>query len=542
MPIQKIRVMKLHSGGGFGSKSRITESAALSAFLARKSRRPVRILYQREENFFCTRSRHPMIIHLKTGAKKDGTLLALEGKTVVEDGAYNDVGQAVAALTGFGLVFKIPNIREEGFAVYTNNPYSGRFRAFHGPAMMFALDSHLDTVARKMGMDPADLRLKNAVETGDRSYMPDQGLTSCGLRECIQKVVEASDWHKKKKRRSLPNRGVGMSLLIHATGTKEEVSSAFVKISDDRVTVISGAAEIGGGQDTILTQIASEELGIPVEDVKIVSMDTDYTPIDLGSRASRFTFYGGNAVRMAAADAKEQLLTRAAEKLEARMEDLQMVEGMISVKGSPDKKIHYLDVAVGGTAKVGKAILGRGHYDRPTGEAACAFAAQVAEVEVDPKTGQVKVLKFWAAHDLGRAINPMFAEGQIEGGIAQGIGFALTEHLVRHKGETLNPNFRDYKLPTALDVPPIETILVESNDPNGPFGAKAAGEPTSNPTPGAIANAVCDAVGIRIKSLPITPEKVLRALKEKERLHLEVYNEPDRPLQEWWPKDLEKPV
>lgn len=527
IPIEKIRVRKVMVGAGFGSKSRIKEVDAIAVLLARKSRRPVKIIYTREENMSASRSRHPMVMRLRTGVKKDGTLVARHVETLVNDGAYNDVGQDVATLGGLGCVYRCPNIKLEGYAVYTNNPFGGRYRAFHGPSMRFALESELDMIAEKLGIDSVEMRLKNAVEAGYVTPLRGE-ITSCGLKECIQKAAEAVNW-KEWRRNKKPYRGIGMACLAHVSGGMiGDTSSVMVKVSHDKVTVLTGAVEVGGGQDTIIAQFVAEELGVPIEDIKVLSMDSEFSPHDLGSRASRFTFHGGLAAKAAAADAKAELFKLAAEKLEASADDLEMKNGFIFVKGAPSKVLHYLDVATrpgsgtsgGAQAKYGRAILGKGVYAKNPGVLggmnAMPFGVQVAEVEVDPETGVVTVLKFVNVSDIGRAINPMFIEGQVEGGIVQGMGYALTEELIREKGKTLNPNFRDYKMPTAMDAPVIENYLVETNDPIGPFGAKSIGEATSIPSPGAIANAVYDAIGVRIKDLPITPEKILKALKNEQ--------------------------
>jgi len=526
IPIEKIRVRKVMVGAGFGSKSRIKEVDAIAVLLARKTRRPVKIVYTREENMSGSRSRHPMVMRLRTGVKKDGTLVARYVETLVNDGAYNDVGQDVATLGGLGCVYRCPNIKVDGYAVYTNNPFGGRYRAFHGPSMRFALESELDMIAEKLGIDSLEMRLKNAVEAGYITPLRGE-ITSCGLKECIQKAAEAVHWQERRQNKK-PCRGIGMACLAHVSGGMiGDTSSVMVRVSHDKVTVFTGAVEIGGGQDTIIAQFVAEEMGVPVEDIRVVSMDSELTPFDLGSRASRFTFHGGLAAKAAGADAKAELFKLAAEKLEASADDLEIKNGFISVKGVPSKALHYLDVATrlgsgtsgGAQSKYGRAILGKGAYAKnpgvPGGINAMPFGAQVAEVEVDPETGVVTVLKFVNVSDIGRAVNPMFIEGQVEGGIVQGMGYALTEDLVREKGKTLNPNFRDYKMPTTMDIPVIENYLVETDDPIGPFGAKSIGEATSIPSPGAIANAVYDAIGVRITDLPITPEKILKALKEK---------------------------
>ncbi|MBI2303599.1 MAG: molybdopterin-dependent oxidoreductase [Chloroflexi bacterium] len=517
MPFHKIRFHHVHVGGGFGSKSRITEEA-IAAFLSRKSHRPVRVVLSREEEFISTRSRHPHIIWVKVGARRDGTLLAWQARIIIDNGAYSDVGPLLPDVEGRVMcsLYRVPNIQYEGYAVYTNNPWGGRFRAFGSTQIIFAMESLLDMLAERMGMDPLELRAKNANLPNTRSPWGNK-ITSCGQRECLEQAAEAIGWPERRKSSS-PGQGVGLASFIHVSGVASgEFSSAYVNISEDAVTVLTGNPDIGQGSSTILAQIAAEELGVPVDKVRVIAMDTATTPLDLGSRANRVTFTAGNAVRAAAAEAKKELLALAAQKLEASPDDLEIRDGQIFVAGSQDKAIPFSQVSGTPDRKGGVAILGKGQFDHPAerGIDAYAFGAQAAEVAVDPETGEVTVLQVAAAHDLGRAINPMNAEGQLEGGIAMALGYTLRENLVRVEGQTLNPNFADYKLSTALDVPPLRPILVESVDPNGPFGAKGVGEPAGLPTAPALANAIYHATGIRIKDLPITPERLLRALKEK---------------------------
>ncbi|MEE8450172.1 MAG: molybdopterin cofactor-binding domain-containing protein, partial [Thermodesulfobacteriota bacterium] len=411
-------------------------------------------------------------------------------------------------------------------AVYTNNPFGGRFRAFNTVPQRFGFEAHIDRMATMIGLDPLELRLRNAHKSGDNIF--GLRLGSCGLIDCINRAANLMGW-KEKKRAKTPYHGLGMGCMTHpGSGGRGEFSGAFVKLEDDgMVTVLTGATEIGGGQDTLVAQIAAEVLGTKIEKVRVVGMDTEVTPIDFGSRASRSTFMVGNAVKAAAGDARRQLLQRAAERLEARADDLEIKDGMIYVKGASEKTKSIGDILLASTSPkpAGKGgpylshpVYGRGTFvrDKITTRVA-AFAAQAVEVEVDPSTGAIKILKFIAAHDVGRAINLLGTEGQIEGGVSQGIGYGLTEELQREGGKNINGNLMDYKLPCAADMPPVEACIIESDEPEGPFGAKGIGEPPSVPTAPSIANAVYDAIGIMIKELPITPEKVLNALKEKER-------------------------
>ncbi len=529
MPIDKIRLRETFVGGGFGGKSRITEDA-ICALLAKKSARPVKLILSRDEEFVGTRHRHPTMITLKTGVTKEGLITAMEQKIIVDCGAYNDYGHSVSnPKNPLTRLYKIPNIKLEGFAVYTNNPFGGRFRSYKGTPSIFALDCQMDIIATDLGIDPKEFLLKNAVyqgwETTDHRVMG-----SCGLQECIKKVTEAIGWEEKKRDKK-PQRGVGIACMVHGGGgIAGDGSAALVKIEDGgKVTVISGAAEIGGGEYTVLAQICAEEFGVPVEDVTVKGMDTEVAPLEAGSRASRFTFMGGNAVKRATAEAKKRLLEIAAEKLEESPENLETRNGRIQVKGSPDKFLTFAEAVI----KVGRPVETREEKEKPMLVAhpimgAGAFekelksglvnvhGVQAVEVEVDRETGRVDLLRFVAAHDCGRVINLNGVEGQIEGGISQGIGYALMENLMKEGGRVLNSNFTDYKIPTALDMPPITAMAVETRDPYGPFGAKGIGEPPGVPTAPALINAIYDAIGIRFKELPVTPEKILKALQERE--------------------------
>lgn len=531
IPLTKVRVMEVQVGGGFGSRSKVCEDEGICAFLAKRTGKPVKITLTREEEFTTTRIRHPMIIYLKTGISKDGILMARQAKIVTDNGAYNHMGPAVTGVAGaiIASLYRVPNVKYELLTVYTNKHFGGPFRGYGNPQATFAIESQLDSIARKIEMDPVEIRVKNANRPGDTTPVGWKITESCGFRECLEQAAEAINWREKEKNKSF-GRGVGIAGCIHLSGfhvyTDGDFSSAFIKIfSDGSVELMVGSADVGTWSNTALAQIAAEELGVTLDQVRVVSMDTDLTPMDLGSWGSRVIFIGGNAVRRAAYDVKWQLFEIAASKLGANIEDLDSEEGRIFVKGSPEKFLSFSDCVVATSRhKIGKTILGKGHYDSPTElinretgisniSAAPIFAAQAAEVEVDSKTGRVKVLRIVAAHDIGRAINPTAVEGQIEGAVAQGYGYALTEQYEYENGRVLNPNFLGYRIPRSNDIPEIVPILVEKIDSEGPFGAKGVGEPGSVPTAPAIANAVFDAIGIRINSLPITPEKILESLR-----------------------------
>lgn len=528
-----IRVIRPYVGGGFGGKVQMTGVEFCAALLSMKTGRPVSVVNSREEEFIATRPRHPMTLTMKLGIKKDGTLMARECVNIADNGAYNSHGMVIVGRTGaqMSCLYKVPHFKYEGYLVYTNNLPGGAFRGFGHLQGRYADECQMDLVARDLGIDPVELRLKNAVQPGDVTPHLWR-ISSCALSECLRKAAERAGWRGPGKKLP-PGRGMGVAGGSYVAGLRlrHGVSAAFASLHEDgSVTLLTGASELGQGSDTLLSQIAAEELGVAIEDIKITSGDTAVTPVDAGAFASRTTIFAGNAVRLAAADAKRQLLEKVAEKLEANPADLDIKDRRIFVKGSPERGIGFAE-AVRSTLYTfgGNAILGRGEFDAkvaPHGRdflltsaghisPAYTFGAQIIEVQVDRETGQVEPLKATVAQDCGFAINPLSLEGQVESCVAQAIGQALTEDLVRKDGVVLCPSFLDYKLPTVFEMPVVETILVESIEPVGPFGAKGMGEGTVVPTSPAIANAVQDAWGIRLKSLPITPEKVLKALKDQ---------------------------
>lgn len=534
IPMHNVRVVSTFVGGAFGNKSVILPLEPIAAFLAKKAKRPVKLVNSRYEEFISTRTRYPMIIDLKTGVKKDGTLTAREVRVITNNGAYNNKGSGITmmACNRIGNLYRIPNVKVQGLIVYTNNQYGDALRGWGGPQAHFAVESQMDIIAEALNMDPLELRLKNANQPGDITSWGLE-ITSCGLADCLKEAAKIAGWDYKKKQAS--SRGIGMAAFIHTGGGSMGLSHGggnFSEVSlkvnsDGTVNVITGDSEIGQGTETVLAQIVAEELGIPVGDIRITSRDTDITPASLGTWGTRVTFIGGNAAKKAAEEAKQQLFKAASEMLEVDPKDLEAKNGKIYVKGSPDHYVTMPEVVHSSLAKQGKAITSKVLYSPPnafppdpkTGYGnfapTYAFGAQIAEVEVDVETGKVKVINIVAAHDVGRAINPLSIEGQIEGGIAMGMGYALLEKLQWEDGKTLNANFCTYKLINSTEMPSIQTLLIETIDPHGPFGAKGIGEPTAIPTAPAIANAIYNAIGIRIKDLPITPDKILKALKEK---------------------------
>lgn len=531
IPATKVRVIKAAIGGAFGSKLDMYPFEPICVLLAQKTGCPVRITFTREEEFIASPTRQPVICDIKSGAKKDGTLVARQVRMILDNGAYSSWGSTtpLVMMQTISSLYRVPNVKYDVTVVYTNNPYSGAMRGYGNPQATFVLESHMDMLAHELGMDPMEFRLKNANRPGD---VTGQGvkITTCGLSECIEEAAQSIGW--REKRATLGNRGVGMASMIHVGGGARIYPSdgcgSTVKVDDfGKVTLITGSTDMGQGSDTVLAQIVAEELGVPVENVTVVNTDTDITPWDVGAHASRTTFIAGNSARLAATDAKRQILEVAAQNLGEKVENLEMKDGKVFLKGEPEEWIPFAKMVRSKHFRPdGDVILARGWYEPPTERqdkefrgnisATYGFATQAVELKVDAETGEVTVLKIAAAHDVGRAINPMAVEGQIHGGVSMGLGYALYEELVVEEGKVLNPNFADYALPTVLDMPPIEPIIIETDDPAGPFGAKGMAEPACIPTAPAIANAVYDAVGVRIRDLPITPEKVLRALRGKE--------------------------
>ncbi len=532
IPATKVRVIKATIGGGFGSKLDMYPFEPICVLLAQKTGCPVRITFTREEEFIASPTRQPVICDIKSGAKKDGTLMAREVRMILDNGAYSSWGSTtpLVMMQTISSLYRVPNVKYDVVVAYTNNPYSGAMRGYGNPQATFVVDCHMDMLAHELGMDPMEFRLKNANRAGD---VTGQGvkITTCGLSQCIEKAAESVSWEEKRAKPG--NRGVGMASMIHVGGGARIYPSdgcgSTLKVDDfGKVTLVTGATDMGQGTDTILAQIVAEELGVLIEDVTVIDSDTDITPWDVGAHASRTAFIAGNSARLAAADARRQILEAAAQNLGEKVDDLDMKEGKIFRKGEPEEWIPFAKIVRSKHFRPdGDVILAKGWYEPPTERqdkefrgnisAAYGFATQAVEVEVDTETGEVDVLKIAAAHDVGRAINPMAVEGQIHGGVSMGLGYALYEELLVQEGHVLNPNFADYALPTAKDMPPIDPIIVETDDPAGPFGAKGMAEPACIPTAPAIANAVYDAVGVRIRDLPITPEKVLKALKQKEQ-------------------------
>ena len=549
LPNSKVRIIKPTIGGGFGSKLDTYGFEYIAILLAYVTRKPVRIIRTREEEFRYTSTRQPAIMKIAQGCDKEGKLTFRDISMVLDNGAYTSWGATTPSVMMMPIssLYKVPNVRYEAKCVYTNNTWSQAMRGYGNPQATFAIESNMDQLAETSGIDPLEFRLRNANEPGEVTPQRFK-VTSCALRECIEEVGKRLDWAKKKKGERTPGRGIGLASLIHVGGGarvyKSDGCGTIVKVDDfGSVDVFTGATDIGQGADTVIAQLVAEEMGVPPQDVNIIDRDTDVCPWDVGVHASRTTFVAGNSAVMAARKVKDRILQVAAgyvdrwkdkdgTKHEIRLDDdpknLVIKDRMVFSVKEPEKKIALGKILRGAHyEKNGTMIMAEYFYD-PDNEnldrefkgnlsKAYAYGAHGAEVEVDTVTGKVKILRYVAAHDVGRAINPMLLEGQIYGAAAQGVGYALTERLILEKGEVMNPNFRDYKLLTAKDVIPVEPVIIESMDEAGPYGAKGIGEPGLVPSAPAIANAIYDAVGIRLKELPMTPERILKALKEKDK-------------------------
>lgn len=527
IPGSRVRVIQPKIGGSFGRGMDVYPVDIITVLLAKKTGRPVKIIFNREEEFSASPTRQPCIFHIKTGAKRDGTLLARDAKVYLDNGPYVSWGAfdaRVMMATVSGL-YKVPNVSFQTNVVYTNNPYSGTVRGAGNPQSTFAVESQMDELADELGMDPLELRLKNSYESG---YVTPQDMviTSCKLRECLNLASETIGW--KGRHKAGRYRGIGFASYFHVAGGarvfRSDGCGAIVKIDDfGKVTLITGASEIGTGSDTAMCQIVAEELGVPISNVQIVNDDTSIRPWDVGTHASRATFIGGNAAKLAAKKAKQKLLVIASEVLDEDVGNLQIKEGIVFSKIDSKKKMEYDRVVRRGHFKpFGEIIVAESFYDPPNQmqdgnykgniSVTYGFGTQAALVEVDRDTGKVSVLRFVSVHDAGRVINPMLAEGVVQGGVAMGLGLALTEQLIVEQGRVMNASFADYKLITSLEAPPIEVYFVDSIDDAGPFGAKGVGEAGAIPTAAAIANAIHDAVKVRLKETPMTPERMLTAL------------------------------
>src|SRR6266404_583645 len=569
MPMQQIRVIKPLVGGGFGGKSEVIPLEIISAVAARKAKAPVKITYTREEVFWAHRGRPRTIIDMKIGAKKDGRLTAVAAKVIQDSGAYCSYGVVTILYSGalLGALYDIPNIQYDGYRVLTNKPACGAMRGHGTVNVRFAFESQLDEIAAKLNIDPAEIRRRNLLQP---PCLTVNGLRvlSYGLPECIDQIVTRSKWNDRKGKLG-KDRGLGMACSHYVSGAANSIirsdmphSTVNIKIDrDGGVVIYTGASDIGQGSDTMVAQIAAETLGCSLNRVRVIAADTDLTPIDIGSYSSRVTFMNGNATLRAAGEVKKHIAAAAAKKMNCGANELifrgervskenagggaratqdqatvagrvegQILRGSLQQKRKDEgpKDSMTFEEAVVAAIDFHGALTGTGSYAPPP-EArggkhkgagvgpspAYSYSAQVAEVSVDEDTGEVTVHKVWAAHDCGRALNPVSVEGQIIGSVWMGMGQALTEEMVWKDGLLMNPGLLEYRSPSSVESPEIEPIIVESIDPEGPFGAKECSEGSLAATIPAIANAIFDAVGVRLHESPFTPERVLAALRAK---------------------------
>jgi len=534
-PASQIRVIATPVGGGFGGKSDPFSHEIAAARLSMITGRPVKITCTREEVFYIHRGRHPVLMWVKTGLARDGRITAMHFKTFLDGGAYGSYGVASTYYTGAlqTTTYKIPRYKFEGLRVFTNKPPCGPKRGHGTPQPRYALECHLDKIAADLGIDPVELRRRNMVEPFSTTvnYLR---ITSCGLLECVDKVVEASGFQERRGR--LPRgRGLGFAVSAYLCGAGlpiywNDMPQSEVQIKVDRgggVTVYSMAIDIGQGSDSVLVFTVAEVLGIAPADIKLVTADTDLTPIDLGSYSSRVTFMAGNAAVEAATKIRDMVFQAAAEKLNVPAARLVARGRRVYDREDVARGLTWVDAIRAAEARVG-TLAATGSYKAPKlsgpykgsgvgPSPAYSYSASVVEVSCDPETGAVVVEKVWIAHDVGRAINPLLVEGQVEGSVYMALGEVLMEEQTFRRGVHKFPSMLEYKSPTTLETPEMHTFIVESVDPEGPFGAKEAGQGPLLPVIPAVANAVADALGVRIDEIPITPEKVLAALADRRK-------------------------
>jgi xanthine dehydrogenase molybdenum-binding subunit len=525
---KRVRVIKPVIGGGFGSKLDTYAYEHIAILLAHKCRRPVKITFDRQEEFIATSTRQPAIINIRQGCDKKGKLLFRDIEMILDNGARTSWGATTPSVMMMPVtsLYRVENVRYSAKCVYTNNTYSQAMRGYGNPQATFAIESSMDMLAKKAGIDPFEFRRINRNRPGDTTPQ-DFKITTCGLDLCLDAVEKELG----KDRPSEEGVGIGIASLIHVGGGariyKSDGCGAIIKMDDyGKVSVFTGGTDMGQGLDNITAQIVAEELGVFVQDVNVVHTDTDVCPWDVGAHASRSTFVAGNAALGAARRIRAQLVNIASELLDVPPEKLVLKDRLIYVPDNPKKTMEIGKVLRKAHFSPGGTMLAADYFYDPSNEnlgrdfrgnmsMTYTFGVHGVKVKVDTETGKVKVLDYVAAHDVGQAINPLLLRGQVCGGVVMGLGYALTEEVVLRKGKMMNPNFRDYKLFTAGDAVNIKSPVLETYDDDGPFGAKGIGEPGCVPTAPAVANAIHDAVGVRIKDLPITPEKVLAALKEK---------------------------
>jgi 4-hydroxybenzoyl-CoA reductase subunit alpha len=529
LPVSKVHVRRVAVGGAFGGRSDLFPGEYIAALLSRKTRRPVRLVYTREENSLAIRQGHSMVVESTFGFKKDGTLHAVDVTAHMDGGAYSSTGPIATSIPFlcFEQTYRVAHVRYNGYRVYTNKPVRGMIRT-HGRAWACNVDMQLDLAAEALGLDPLEIRRKNALTGGEttptQSYIP-----AMASLETLEAVAAASRFQEKWKHLP-PWHGIGIGSVSVMSGFPMGIrggSAAIVKFDEDGgANLISGVVDNGQGNENVVLQIAAEALGIPIESIQLTASDTEVTPIDQGAYSQATTLGSGNATRLACEAAKRQIFEIASEMMESSAEDLEIEGREVYVRGARSRAVKLSKVIRTGLLQ-GKAVIGHGSWapnvdqtrewiTNPKGQFAAAFSygSAVVEVKVDPETGQVEVLDVWASHDCGRAINPAAVQVQMDAGVAMGgHGGILLEACKWHQGANLNTNFLDYKVPLAPDMPPIHNTIVEGTDPAGPFGAKEGGLSISMCTAQAYTNAVANAIGSYIHEFPYTPDRILDAIE-----------------------------
>ena len=514
LPMHRIRVIGAAHGGGFGGKTDPFAHEIIVCKLAMMTGRPVKCTLTREEVFYAHRGRHPVLMWVRTGVTHDGRITAMHFRSALDGGAYGSYGVASTFYTGAlqPVTYDLPAYRFEGCRVFTNKPPCGPKRGHGTPQPRFALELHLEKIAHDIGLDPVELKQRNFVKPNTRTVNWLR-VTSCGLDECTERVIKASRFHDRKSR---VGRGMGFAISSYLSGAGTAIywndmphSEVQIKVDRGGVTAYCGAMDIGQGSDSVLATIIAEELGLQPADIRLVTADTDTTPIDLGSYSSRVTFMAGNAA-LEAARKMRAMLVEAVQASGRGIDDVTFEQASVLAEarfGTLTSAGSYTPPKIAGPYK------GSGVGPSP----AYSYSACVVDLDADPRTGLIHVNKVWIAHDVGRAINPLLVEGQVEGSVYMGLGEALMEEQTFRKGLHKWPSMLEYKSPTFLDVPEIETFIVETIDPEGPYGAKEAGQGPLLPVPPALCSAVFDALGVWIDEIPVTPEKVLEALRRKEK-------------------------
>lgn len=510
LPMNRLRVIPTEIGGGFGGKiAPVTEPAAV--LLAQRTGRPVKVTYKRDEDFLSTTPRRPAVVEMKTGVMQDGTLVARQARAYFGNGAYHiatgyNFGAGMSnRLTG---PYRIPHVDLYACTVYTNQPPCGAYRAPGSPQLTFAVESQIDMIATRLGIAPLDIRKKNALRVGDHAAIGDLE-NAADLRDMLARVEREAGWHKPKGK----NRGRGIAVGYWASRGMPGGNTLKLN-SDGTIAITTGSVDLSGSHSS-LQQIAGEELGVGIDKVGILTGDTDTAPVAPVSAGSNIIRSMGTTVKIAAEKLRQQLLEITAGQLEANIDDLEIVDGRIHVKGSPDRDMSFGDVyKVAAMSEGGPPVASA---SSPMLGTTLQYALQVAEVEVDPETGEISVVDVTVVQDAGFAINPMSVEGQMEGGATQSLGYGLAEQMLfdQQTGRNSNPGFLDYKIPSALDVPHIKSVIVEVPARDTIYGARGVGEPPIVATATAIANAVANAIGVHITALPLTPERVLAAIRKR---------------------------